>query len=167
MAHTAHRWRNAAAVAAAAGLLTLGLSVPGAAAAEDPRIDLRVLVVDNGDSSVKAITDQLKTTGIPYTTVDLNASNRPAITSAFLSDTVNGRPRAKFQGVVSPNEAPFGAGSAEQTALENYERTYGIPQVDAYTWAHPGVGLDYTTEGGWAGSLDGHEASVTAEGRAG
>ncbi|MFC5220374.1 hypothetical protein [Streptomyces coerulescens] len=167
MAHTAHRWRNAAAVAAAAGLLTLGLSVPGAAAAVEPRVDLRVLVVDNGDSAVRAITDQLKSTGIPYTTVDLNAANRPTITSAFLSDTVNGRPRARFQGVVLPNEAPFGAGSAEQTALEGYERTYGIPQVDAYTWAHPGVGLDYTTEGGWAGTLDGHEAAVTTEGRGG
>lgn len=75
--------------------------------------------------------------------------------------------RAKFQGVVLPNEAPFGEGSAEQTALESYERTYGIPQVDAYTWAHPGVGLDYTSEGGWAGSLDGQQASVTAQGKSG
>lgn len=167
MAHTAHRWRNAASVVTAAGLLTLGVSVPGAAAAEEPRVDLRVLVVDNGGSPVRAITDQLKSTGIPYTTVDLNDAARPAITGAFLSDTVNGRPRARFQGVVLPNEAPFGAGSAEQTALETYERTYGIPQVDAYTWAHPGVGLDYTSEGGWAGSLDGYQASVTTDGRAG
>jgi hypothetical protein len=170
MAHTARsrrNHRNAAAVLAAAGLLTLGLSAPGAAAAEQPRVDLRVLVVDNGDSPVKAITAQLKSTGIPYTTVDLNDANRPTITDAFLSDTVGGTPRAKFQGVVLPNEAPFGAGSAEQTTLESYERTYGIPQVDAYTWAHPGVGLDYTSQGGWAGSLDGRAASVTTEGKAG
>lgn len=167
MAQSAHRWRNSAAVVAATGLLALGLGVPGAAAAAQPRIDLRVLVVDNGDSSVRAIAAQLKSTGIPYTTVDLNDANRPTITGAFLSDTVNGTPRAKYQGVVLPNEAPFGDGSAEQTALENYERTYGIPQVDAYTWAHPGVGLDYTSEGGWTGSLDGHEAAVTTAGRSG
>ncbi|MFF7165077.1 hypothetical protein ACFZBP_27540 [Streptomyces sp. NPDC008086] len=167
MAQSAHRWRNSAAVVAATGLLALGLGVPGATAAAQPRIDLRVLVVDNGDSPVRAIIAQLKSTGIPYTTVDLNDANRPAITATFLSDTVNGTPRAKYQGVVLPNEAPFGEGSAEQTALESYERTYGIPQVDAYTWAHPGVGLDYTSEGGWTGSLDGHEAAVTAEGRAG
>ncbi|MFE6618320.1 hypothetical protein [Streptomyces sp. NPDC057740] len=167
MAQSAHRWRNSAAVVAATGLLALGLGVPGATAAAQPRIDLRVLVVDNGDSPVRAITAQLKSTGIPYTTVDLNDANRPAITATFLSDTVNGTPRAKYQGVVLPNEAPFGEGSAEQTALESYERTYGIPQVDAYTWAHPGVGLDHTSEGGWTGSLDGHEAAVTAEGRAG
>ncbi|MEU8851526.1 hypothetical protein AB0C70_36100 [Streptomyces sp. NPDC048564] len=167
MALSARRWRNTAAVLGAAGLLSLGLGVPGAAAAGEPRIDLRVLVVDNGDVPVQAITAQLKSTGIPYTTVDLTDADRPTVTAAFLSDTVGGTPRAKFQGVVLPNEAPFGEGSAEQTALESYERTYGIPQVDAYTWAHPGVGLDYTSEGGFAGSLDGQQASVTAQGKSG
>ncbi|MEU8985173.1 hypothetical protein AB0C98_01540 [Streptomyces sp. NPDC048558] len=167
MAQSARRWRNTAAVLGAAGLLSLGLGVPGAAAAGEPRIDLRVLVVDNGDVPVQAITAQLKSTGIPYTTVDLTDADRPTVTAAFLSDTVGGTPRAKFQGVVLPNEAPFGEGSAEQTALESYERTYGIPQVDAYTWAHPGVGLDYTSEGGFAGSLDGQQASVTAQGKSG
>nr|WP_248501134.1 hypothetical protein [Streptomyces sp. D2-8] len=167
MAQRARRWKNTAAAMTAAGMITAGAAAPGAAAATEPRIDLKVLVVDNGDSPVKAVTAQLKSTGIPYTTIDLNDSGRPRITASFLSDTVSGRPRAKYQGVVLPNEAPFGAGSAEQTALETYERTYGIPQVDAYTWAHPDVGLDYTSEGGWAGTLDGREASVTAAGKAG
>ncbi|MFJ5777406.1 hypothetical protein [Streptomyces sp. NPDC093094] len=167
MAQSAHIWRNAAAALTAAGLLSLGVGAPQASAATAPRIDLRVLVVDNGDGAVGAIAAQLRSTGIPYTTVDLTDPGRPTVDAAFLSDTAGGTPRAKFQGVVLPYEAPFGAGSAEQTALENYERTYGIPQVDAYTWAHPGVGLDYTTEGGWAGPLDGTEASVTAAGRAG
>ncbi|GAP45317.1 uncharacterized protein SAZU_0046 [Streptomyces azureus] len=148
-------------------MITAGAVAPGAATAEEPRIDLKVLVVDNGDSPVRAVTARLKSTGVPYTTIDLNDADRPEITESFLSDTVNGRPRAKYQGVVLPNESPFGAGSAEQTALETYERTYGIPQVDAYTWAHPEVGLDYTSEGGWAGTLDGREASVTAAGKAG
>ncbi|MFC4468292.1 hypothetical protein ACFPH6_27760 [Streptomyces xiangluensis] len=148
-------------------MLALGLGVPGASAAEEPRIDLKVLVVDNGDSPVEAITEELKSTGIPYTTVDLDDADRPTIDEAFLSDTVDGAPRARYQGVVLPNEAPFGAGSAEQAALESYEKAFGIPQVDAYTWAHPGVGLDYTSEGGWAGTLDGREASVTEAGQAG
>jgi hypothetical protein len=167
MAQHARRWRETAAAITATALVALGPGAPGASAAEEPRIDLKVLVVDNGDSSVRAIAAQLKSTGIPYTTVNLNDPGRPAVTESFLSDTVNGRPRAKYQGVVLPDEAPFGAGSAEQTALERYERTYGIPQVDAYTWAHPGVGLDYTSQGGWAGTLDGREAAVTAAGRAG
>ena len=168
MAHRARRWRkatNATAFVAAAGLTALSLgAAPGASAAATPRIDLRVLVVDNGDSPVQAITAQLRSTGIPYTTIDLNDANRPTVTAAFLADTVGGAPRARFQGVVLPNEAPFGAGSAEQTALEAYERTYGIPQVDAYTWAHPEVGLEYAT---YNGSLDGQQASVTTAGRSG
>ncbi len=167
MALRARRWRNTTAAMTAAGVIMAGAVAPGAAAAEDPRIDLRVLVVDNGDSPVRAVTAQLRSTGVPYTTIDLNDAARPRITESFLSDTVDGRPRARYQGVVLPNEAPFGAGSAEQAALEAYERTYGIPQVDAYTWAHPGVGLDYTSEGGWAGALDGREASVTPAGKAG
>jgi hypothetical protein len=170
MARSAHGWRNAAAVLAAAGLLAMGVGTPGASAAEEPRIDLKVLVVDNGGGPVEAITEELRTTGIPYTTVDLNDSGRPTITEAFLSepaDGADGAPRAKYQGVVLPNEAPFGSDSAEQTALETYERTFGIPQVDAYTWAHPGVGLDYVGEGGWAGTLDGREAAITTAGQAG
>ncbi|MFI9610323.1 hypothetical protein ACIHCM_01205 [Streptomyces sp. NPDC052023] len=167
MARRAHIRRSTAAVLAAAGLLTLGIAAPGASAAPTPRIDLRVLVVDNGESPVQAITAQLRSTGIPYTTVKLTDPNRPTITAAFLSDTVGGTPRARYQGVVLPHEAPFGAGSAEQAALETYERTYGIPQVDAYTWAHPEVGLDYTSEGGYAGTLDGRQAAVTDAGKAG
>ncbi|WP_128376151.1 hypothetical protein [Streptomyces cavernae] len=153
-----------------AGLSALGVGVPTvspAVAAVEPRIDLKVLVVDDGDSPVQAITAELKSTGIPYTTIDLTAANRPTIDAAFLSDTVQGVPRARYQGVVLPNEAPFGAGSAEQAALESYEKTFGVPQVDAYTWAHPEVGLDYTSEGGWAGTLDGRTAGVTAAGRSG
>jgi hypothetical protein len=53
----------------AAGMITAGATAPGAAAGEAPRIDLKVLVVDNGDSPVKAVTAQLRSTGIPYTTV--------------------------------------------------------------------------------------------------
>ncbi|MET7702689.1 hypothetical protein [Streptomyces sp. NPDC005485] len=167
MAQSAHRWRNAAAGLTTVGLLAVGLGAPHASAAATPRIDLKVLVVDNGDSPVAAITAELKNTGIPYTTVSLGDATRPTIDTAFLSDTVGGVPRARYQGVVLPNEAPFGSGSAEQTALETYEKTYGIPQLDAYTWAHPEVGLDYTSEGGWSGSLDGRAAAVTTAGTAG
>ncbi|WP_067038959.1 hypothetical protein A6P39_029815 [Streptomyces sp. FXJ1.172] len=70
---------------------------------------------DDGVAPVAAITAQVKSEGVPYTTVKPADSARPAITPAFL------------------------AGTAEQTALEMYERTYGIPQPDAYTWAHPGL----------------------------
>ncbi|MFJ9647264.1 hypothetical protein [Streptomyces sp. NPDC101206] len=148
----------------------VSVALPGAsaqAAAATPRIDLKVLVVDDGGSSVEAITAELRDTGVPYTRVQLGASGRPVIDAAFLSDVVDGRPRAKFQGVVLPNENPFGEGSAEMAALVAYETAYGIRQVDAYTWAHPGVGLEYTDNGGYSGQLDGTQAAVTAAGKAG
>ncbi|MFI8422830.1 hypothetical protein [Streptomyces sp. NPDC085479] len=158
--------RTAGALAAAALLATVVPSAQ-AAAAPAPRIDLTVLVVDDGGSAVEAITAELKGSGVPYRTLDLNDPNRPVLTAGFLSDTVDGRPRAKYQGVVLPHETAFGPDSAEHTALQAYERAFGIPQVDAYTWSHPGVGLDYTSEGGWSGVLDGVTAGVTAAGKAG
>jgi hypothetical protein len=164
------RAHRAGAALLAAGLLgtMVALSPTGAAAAPvPPRIDLKVLVVDDGGAAVGAVTDELRSTGVPFTTVELGAADRPVIDEAFLSDTVGGRPRAKYQGVVLPNEAPFGAGSPESAALTAYEKAFGVRQVDAYTWAHPGVGLDHTSQDGYAGSLDGVDATVTAAGRAG
>ncbi|WP_017238882.1 hypothetical protein [Streptomyces sp. SS] len=174
---TAHRARTAprtgtprgarVAVLAAAALLATVVPSAQAVAATVPRVDLTVLVVDDGGSAVEAITAELKGSGVPYRRIDLDDPNRPVLDAAFLSDTVDGRPRAKYQGVVLPHESAFGPDSAEHTALQAYERTFGIPQVDAYTWSHPGVGLDYTDQGGYSGVLDGATAGVTAAGKAG
>ncbi|MFD9570403.1 hypothetical protein ACFWBI_11210 [Streptomyces sp. NPDC059982] len=165
-----NRMNRVAAAMAAAALVSVAVpaaNAQAAATAVTPRIDLRVLVVDDGGSSVQALIAELRDTGVPYTRVDLGSSSRPVINAAFLSDTVSGRPRAKFQGVVLPNESPFPAGSAELAALTAYETTYGIRQVDAYTWAHPEVGLEYTDNGGFGGTLDGTQAAVTAAGTTG
>ncbi|WP_424214107.1 hypothetical protein ACN20G_19660 [Streptomyces sp. BI20] len=151
----------------AAALVSVAVPASTATAAATPRIDLKVLVVDDGGSSVQAITAELKDTGVPFTRIDLSSPGRPVINAAYLADTVNGAPRAKYQGVVLPNENPFGEGSAEMAALTAYETTYNIRQVDAYTWAHPGVGLEYTDNGGYTGQLDGAQAAVTAAGKAG
>ncbi|MFD7016452.1 hypothetical protein [Streptomyces sp. NPDC059928] len=163
------RTRLALTALMAAGLLSTAIPAANAAATASPRIDLKVLVLDDGGSAVGAIVAELKNTGVPYQTVELNAAGRPTIDAAFLSDTVSGRPRAKFQGVVTPNEIPFGSAAApEQAALAAYETTFGIRQVDAYTWAHPEVGIDYTDQnGGWSGVLDGAKSQVTAAGKAG
>ncbi|MFD3682511.1 hypothetical protein [Streptomyces sp. NPDC058613] len=162
-----NRMNRVAAAMAAAALVSVAVPVATATAAVTPRIDLKVLVVDDGGTSVEAITAELRDTGVPFTRVQLGSSGRPVINAAYLSDTVDGRPRAKFQGVVLPNENPFGEGSAEMAALAAYETAYGIRQVDAYTWSHPGVGLEYTDNGGYGGQLDGTQAAVTAAGKAG
>lgn len=140
---------------------------PAQAGTTTARIDLRVLVVSDGGPATDAIAAELDTAGTPYTKVDLTRTDRPVIDAAFLADTVDGRPRAKYQAVVLPNDNPFAAGSAEMSALAAYEQTYAIPQVDAYTYARPQVGLQVPTFGGYSGSVDGVRAQVTPAGQAG
>ncbi|MBT2504722.1 hypothetical protein J7I98_02180 [Streptomyces sp. ISL-98] len=161
------RMGRSGALLLAAGLLAVTAPPTVAGAAAVPRIDLKVLVVDDGGGAVDAVESELKGSGVPYTVVELDKPGRPVIDAAFLHDTVDGRPRAKYQGVVLPSADPFGAGSAEMAALALYEQTFGVRQVDAYSWAHPGVGLDYTSDGGYAGTLDGVDAAVTPAGKAG
>ncbi|MFJ7149230.1 hypothetical protein ACIQVT_13670 [Streptomyces sp. NPDC100445] len=149
-------------------IAALGLGAgPAEADATAPRIDLRVLVVSDGGPATDAIAAELDTAGTPYTKVDLTRSDRPTIDAGFLADTVDGRPRARFQAVVLPNDNPFPAGSAEMTALAAYEQTYAVPQVDAYTYARPQAGLQVPTSGGYSGSIDGVQAQVTTAGRSG
>ncbi|MFE7842563.1 hypothetical protein ACFU53_42825 [Streptomyces sp. NPDC057474] len=152
------------------GALIAALGLPaGPAQADDtaPRVDLRVLVVSDGGPSTDAIAAELTAAGTPYTEIDLTNSDRPVIDAGFLADTVDGRPRARFQAVVLPNDNPFPAGSTEMAALATYEQTYAIPQVDAYTYARPEAGLQYPIYGGYSGSIDGAEAQVTDAGKAG
>lgn len=149
-------------------IAALGLPAgPAQAGTTAPRVDLRVLLVSDGGPATDAIAAELDTAGTPFTKVDLTRADRPTIDAGFLSDTVDGRPRAKYQAVVLPNDNPFAAGSAEMAALTAYEQTYAIPQVDAYTYARPEAGLQYPVYGGYSGSIDGVQAQVTAAGRAG
>ncbi|MBC6467296.1 hypothetical protein HKK74_17590 [Actinomadura alba] len=135
----------------------------GAAHAADPRIDLKVLVVSDGGSSVSAIEEQLQAEGVPHRTVDLNDANRPVINKAFLEDTVSGAPRAKYQAVVLPNADPF-TEAAEMTALADFEKRFGIRQVDAYVYPNAAVGMNAP---GFAGALDGTTAALSATGISG
>ncbi|MDO0929244.1 hypothetical protein QQY24_28955 [Streptomyces sp. TG1A-8] len=149
-------------------IAALGLQAgPAQADTTTPRIDLRVLLVSDGGPATAAVAAELDAAGTPYTRVDLTRSDRPVIGPGFLADTVGGRPRAKYQAVVLPNDNPFAAGSAEMAALASYEQTYAIPQVDAYTYARPEAGLQYPVAGGYSGSIDGVQAEVTAAGRTG
>ncbi|MFJ8311477.1 MULTISPECIES: hypothetical protein [unclassified Streptomyces] len=168
MKRNTYHSRHLTGLTAGALLLALGLpAAPAFSATPAPRIDLRVLVVSDGGPATTAITAELDGEGTPYTVLDLGRTGRPVIDSAFLADTVNGGPRAKFQAVVLPNDNPFPAGSAEMAALAAYETQYAIPQVDAYTYARPQVGLQTPANGGYSGSVDGIKAQVTAAGRGG
>ncbi|GGT15492.1 hypothetical protein [Streptomyces chromofuscus] len=152
------------------GALMAALAVPATAAPADAantRVDLRVLVVSDGGPATGAIAAELDAAGTPYTEIDLTRTDRPVIDADYLADPVDGRARARFQAVVLPNDNPFPAESPEMTALAAYERTYDIPQVDAYTYARPEAGLQYPVYGGYSGSVDGVLAQVTDAGRSG
>ncbi|MFD4536288.1 hypothetical protein ACFWNL_15045 [Kitasatospora sp. NPDC058397] len=155
------------AACAAAVLLASGLQTTLAHGDTPPRIDLTILVIDDGGPSVAAITAELKNQGTPYKVVNLNDTNRPIINSAFLSDTVNGQPRGKYQGIVLPNENPFPNSAAEMTAIAGYEAAFGIRQIDAYTFASPAVGLNYAVNPGYYGTLDGFQGATTTAGTSG
>ncbi|OII67400.1 hypothetical protein [Streptomyces sp. CC77] len=162
--------RTSSTILLAAGALLAGLVLPGATARADDapaRVDLRVLVVTDGGPATEAIAAELATAGTPYTEIDLTRTDRPVIDAAYLADTSGERHRARFQAVVLPDDNPFPAGSPEMAALAAYERTYGIPQVDAYSYARPEAGLRYPVHGGYSGGLDGAVAQVTDAGRAG
>ena len=136
---------------------------PAVAAPAGVRVDLRVLVVTDGGPSTAAIADQLRTDGVPFDTVDLTDAGRPSIDAGFLADTSGPEIRARYQAIVVPNNAPF-TNPAEATAVNDYERTYGIRQVDAYLWPTPAVGLDYPA---YSGQLDGTTGAATDAGLAG
>jgi hypothetical protein len=160
------RWSTAVVAAGAvllgSGAVVLGVAAPAQAAyAANARVDLKVLVVTDGRSNVEAVTAQMDREGVPYQVVDLRLTNRPTINAAYLSDTVSGQPRAKFQAVVLADESALPA--AEMTALATYEAQFGIRQLTAYTWAHAGVGLAPAV---WAGTVDGMTATASAAAKA-
>ncbi|MGP4111852.1 hypothetical protein ACTWP5_13160 [Streptomyces sp. 4N509B] len=132
-----------------------------------PRVDLRVLLLDDGSPATTAIRAELTDDGTPFTAVDLTDPDRRRIDAAFLSGTdtaTGGRPWARFQGVVAPNEAPAELTAAETEALADYRARFDIPRVNAYVYPTPEVGLNWPSEPGYVGTLDGMTAEVTAEG---
>ncbi len=146
-------------------LLAAPLPTASAQAAAGHRVDLRVLLLTDGGPSTTAIATQLDREGVPYTSVNLTAANRPAIDAAYLENAAMNEGR--FQAVVLPNQAgtaSHGLTSAELTALSTYERTYGVRQVDAYVYPGAAVGLSTPS---YSGALDGATATVTAQGLAG
>ncbi|WP_344835803.1 hypothetical protein [Actinocorallia longicatena] len=118
----------------------------------------------DGGANVVAVTEQLKTEGVPYKLVNLADAARPTITTAFLQDTVSGAPRAKYQAVVLPNTNPFGTGSAEMAAIVAFEKQFGIRQLSSYIYPTPEAGLNYPT---YAGQLDGITGTLTPSAKAG
>jgi Fibronectin type III domain len=148
-------------VATVLALVTVGL-VSSPAQALAARVNLRVLVVTNGDPATQAIAASLDRDGVPYTQVDLAAAGRPTIDAAFLEDAAGGA--ARYQAVVLPNQAGGGLSAAEITALNSYEAAYHVRQVNGYDFPTTSMGAVFS---GVSGTLDGSPGAVTAAGLAG
>jgi hypothetical protein len=147
---------------------TFAASAPAAAGPPaGVRLNLEVLVLTDGGPTTAAIVDHLSAEGVPFHTVDLTAADRPVIDAAFLSDTIgegdDAVTRGRYQAVVMPNANPFG-NATELAAVADYERTFGVRQIDAYVWPDASVGLSAPT---YAGPLDAITGTVTPAGAAG
>jgi hypothetical protein len=164
------RLRSAIAVlavgATATGLTALA-GAQAAAAAVTPRINLNVLVITDGTSSVSAIQSELTREGVATTVVNLNSASRPAITTSFLQSSAT---HGNFEGVVTPGDLAPGLAdpltSAEEAALASYEAKFSVREVDAYVDpAVDGGSYGLKTTPVYYGNLDGTAARVTGAAR--
>ncbi len=143
------------------GSLTAVAPVTAHAATGQVDVALRVLVLDDGAPMVGAIVDRMKVEGVPYTRIDLSDAGRTTLTADALATSDAAGIHAKYVGVVAPSEAPAQLNDAERKVLHEYEQTFRVRELNAYTWAHPEVGLNYA---GYTGKVDGMAATVTPAG---
>ena len=131
------------------------------ASAAGSRVDLRVLVVQDGQPEDDAVLAALTDGGVPVDVVDLADPARRRIDRAFLTvpDAV---PHARYQAVVLPNDTPADLAPAERSALHDVEREFDLRQLDATVRATPRNGLaEPTAAAGWSGRLDAGVAHLT------
>ncbi len=149
-------------VAMAAVLLTAVLSVVthSAEAASPSTLDLKVLLIGNGstDPTTAAWAAALTTEGVPYTEVDA-AGAAPSQTVAL--PTLSSGTTGNFNGVVIA-DSPTDFATGQLTALDTYESTFGVRQVDGYMFPDPNLGVTDLTYG----YLDGTSATLTPAGLA-
>ena len=146
-----------------AALLTAGLVTSSAAATTAAtlpmRIDLRVLVLEDGSPWVDAIVSELAIEGVPYTAVQLGSVSRSVITDGFLASG----DEAFFQAVVGPDYLLSQLADPERVSLRAFEAKFGVREVDGFNFPNAAVGLNAP---GVIGDINGTTATVTAAGKA-
>jgi hypothetical protein len=126
----------------------------GSVSAAVQRVDLRVLVLDDGSPWVQAIASQLKVEGVPTTSVNLSDPTRSPITTATLADADH----AFYQSVVAPSAVSGSVSTAEWAALRGFEAQFSVREVDGFNWPESSVGLAPPF---WSGDLTGVTATTT------
>jgi hypothetical protein len=144
------------------GLVLAGLpaATEAEAATGAPTLDLKILLIGNGaaDPTTAAWAATLTDEGVPYTEVDASgAAGSQTVALPTLSSAATGY----FNGVViADSPADFAAG--QLSALDTYESTFGVRQVDGYVYPSSTLGL--TAVGG--GALDGSTGQLSSAGLA-
>ena len=132
---------------------------PASAASLGYRIDLRVLVLEDGSPWVDAIVSELAIEGVPYTAVQLGSVSRSVITDGFLASG----DEAFFQAVVGPDYLLSQLADPERVSLRAFEAKFGVREVDGFNFPNAAVGLNAP---GVIGDINGTTATVTAAGKA-
>ncbi len=154
------RRRSALAIAVCLAMTGGGLATAtyATAGATPSTLDLRVLLIGDGSSDVTtaAWESALSNEGVPYTEVDATGTAGSwTITLPTLSSGTTGY----FNGVVVA-DTPTDFASGELAALDTYESTFGVRQVDGYMFPDPALGATDVT----AAALDGTTGTLTAAG---
>jgi putative Ig domain-containing protein len=163
------RPRLAAAISIAMVAGSLAASSGTAFAATPNTLDLKVLLIGDGasDATTAAWESALNTEGVPYAEVDADGASSTAGTSTATGSWTVTLPALStgttglFNGVViadSPDD--FAAG--QLSALDTYESTFGVNQVDGYMFPSPSLGATDVS----GGALDGTTGTLTAAGLA-
>jgi len=146
---------------------SLAASSGTAFAATPNTLDLKVLLVGDGasDATTAAWASVLNTEGVPYTEVDATGASSTAGTSTATGSWTLTLPALSsgttgfYNGVViadSPDD--FAAG--QLSALDTYESTFRVNQVDGYMFPSPSLGATDVS----GGALDGTTGTLTAAG---
>lgn len=151
----------------AAAIAASLVSASGQLKASAVSTDMKVLVVSaNGhEPAIEAWKAELTSQGVPFDLVD--TSTAAPIDQAFLTSAGD---RGRYQAVVvanpeliscDTNPCATTVSADELAALKSYRTTFGIRQVDAYTYPTPAVGMNYPTS---SGDMHGSLASLTSNG---
>jgi len=138
-------------------------------AATPNTLDLKVLLIGDGpsDATTAAWASALNTEGVPYTEVDAAGASSTAGTSTATGSWTLTLPALSsgttgfYNGVVIA-DSPDNFASGQLSALDTYESTFVVNQVDGYMFPSPSLGATDVS----GGALDGTTGTLTAAGLA-
>ncbi len=140
--------------------VTAGVGGTAAAAAGPAQLDLKILLVGQGPSDITtaAWAAALASEGVPYTEVDATGT---APSETVTLPTLSSGTTGNYNGVVIA-DSPTNYAAGALTALDSYESTFGVRQVDGYMFPSPALGVTNAT----SGALDNTTGTLTTAGLA-